>query len=407
MRRGCYAILLLLLLVGCANQGRGAHTGPAPKGAPPWARDGGEVGTPTPQSLDEMLQFEDFDLPRALLLFSAQYAGEFSPGDRAPMDVDAQLSRFDAYTNELKKNLRRDRSPRQRLLTLIEFVHNRLGLRFDPSDSVGHNPQNLFFDQVINRRRGYCVTLSLAYVVFGQAAGLDVRGVRIPGHFAVQFKDSDGEEAYEALIESTTGGTALDPLQVWSKHRFSKQAVDAGIFLAPLSDRAVFSTLYNNLAGLTHLRGDDRLALERYSRALELAPNNTEALYNRALVGRKLGNAQHALRDLNDALRQDPNFTLALIARAGVLWEAGEKTPAREDLGNAMRQRSEWPEVWLLEGMFAAAEGQLKEAKDAFNKALQLDGNCADAHKALARVERLLGNEKAAREHEEAAERLK
>ncbi len=405
MARHLSILLLLVLLTGCAVQGRGGHSGP-PHGEPPWARNGGASASTVASTLEEMLRKDDFDLPRALLMFSARYADEFPQSRGTELDVESVLRRFDAYVQELRRSLRRDRSPRQRLLTLIEFVHSKLGLRFDASDPKGHNPQNLFFDQVINRRLGYCVTLSLAYVVFGQAAGLDVRGVRIPGHFAAQFAEGHGEEKYEALIESTTGGALLDPIQVWTKHRFSKQAVDAGIYLTPINNREIFSTLYNNLAGLTHLRGDDKLAVERYTRALELAPNHAEALYNRALVQRRLGQARPALRDLNEALRLDPNFTLGLVARSGVLWEAGEKTPAREDLAAAMRQRPEWPEPWLLDAAFAAQEGQLKEARASYLRALELDPKIAEAHRALARIARLLGDDKAAREHDEAARRL-
>ncbi|MCC6574870.1 MAG: tetratricopeptide repeat protein [Planctomycetes bacterium] len=409
----CYLVILLSLglLAGCSSQGRGSgRDGPPPRGDPPWMRDGGKDGgdsvTAQSGSLEEMLEHDDFDLPRALLLFSKAYAGEFESGDTPPLDVDAVLARYQAYTDELKKNLKRERSPRSRLLALIEFVDQKLHLRFDSGDAVGHNPQNLFFDQVINRRQGYCVTLSLAYIVFGQAAGLDVRGVRIPGHFAVQFRE-EGDEPYEVLIESTTGGTTLDPVQIWSRHRFSKQAVDGGSYLTPLSDRGILSTLYNNLAGLTHLSGRNELAIKRYTYAIELASNNIEAYYNRALVQRRMGEMQPALRDLNEALRLDPNFTLAVIARAGVLWEAGEKAAAREDLNLALRQRGDWPECYLLDGAFLAQEGQLEAARDAYTQALKLDENIPEAHKALARIERLLGNEDAAHEHEQAAERLK
>lgn len=388
------ALWATLLLGACSTSQARAVRGTSAPDAP-------EASAPQAESLDQLLSQDDFDLPRSLLLFSQEYAAEF--GVEPPESVDAWQERFARYTSELKRDLKRDALPRARLLTLIEFVHGKLGLRFDSADMQGHDPQNLFFDNVITRRQGYCVTLSLAYIVFGQAAGLEVYGVRIPGHFAVQFKDFSGEEKFTALVESTAQGSLLDELEVWARHRFSAQSVEAGCYLTPLTDRQILAVMYNNLAGLTHLRGDSAKALERYNRSLELGPNNPEALYNRALIQRNLNLAQPALRDLNAAIRLDPNFTLALLARAGLLFEAGETEAGRQDLALALRQRPEWPQPHLLEGTLAASEGRLEDARAAFERALQRDPMSKDAHKALAQVERKLGNHQKAAEHEAAA----
>jgi regulator of sirC expression with transglutaminase-like and TPR domain len=351
-----------------------------------------------------MLAQEDFDLPRALLLFSREHRAEFAGAEAELPDVEAWLERFHKYAEELRRELRRAPSPRMRLLALIEFVHDKLGLRFDASDPNGYSHENLFFERVITRRTGYCVTLSLAYVIFGQAAGMNVAGVRLPGHFVVVFVDGEGREKVEALIEATAQGALLDELEVWAKYRFSVQSVEAGCYLRPLTDRQIIGVLYNNLAGLTHLKGNETLALERYNLSLELNANNPEALYNRALIHRNAGMSQPALKDLNAALRLDPNFTMALVARAGLLFEAGEIESGKKDLALALRQRPEWPEPHLLEGTLAAREGRLQDAKAAFERALERDPGNRDAHRALAQIERKLGNEEKAREHERKAQ---
>ena len=84
-----------------------------------------------------------------------------------------------------------------------------------------------------------------------------------------------------------------------------------------------------------NLRGDLSLAIERYTRSLELAPNNCESLYNRAIVQHGLKQNREALKDLNEALRLDPTFVLAMLARAALLWDAGERDTARSDLEHA------------------------------------------------------------------------
>lgn len=351
-----------------------------------------------------MLERDDFNLARALLLFSEEYYPEFAGVSTHDIDIDAKLSRFEVYTTQLRDALRRDRSPRQRLRTFVDFIHIKLGLRFDGRDQRGENPDNLFFDRVLQNRYGYCVTLSLAYLVFGQAAGLDVSGVRFPGHFAVLYKDAEADGTpYETILETTDFGDTRDEVYYWSEHRFSASSVENGVYLTAMTDKEIVGTLYNNLAGITYVNGDPKLAIERYTRALELAPNNAEALYNRAIVESSIDADQNALKDLNEAIRLDPNFTLALIARSGLLWSAGERDAALADLAEAKRKRPEWAQTWMLEGMFQFEQGDLDAARTSFTKVLELDPEYNSAHIALAELEYKAGNDAEARKHEAAA----
>lgn len=390
-------VLALTLLAGCAGQAREGGL-PAASETPPLHT------AANAQSLDDMLKAEDFDLARALLLFSEKYYPEFS-GRPHDTDIPAKLTRFDAYAAELRRDVNRARSPRTRLLALTDFVHSRLGLRFDPTDQGGANPENLFFDRMLQNRYGYCVSLSLAYLVFGQAAGLEVLGIRIPGHFAVIFRDREANgQPYEVILETTAFGAAFDDLHYYAQYRFSSTSVKNRVYLTPLTDREIFGTLYNNLAGLTYLRNDYQLALKRYDRALELAPNNAEVMYNRAVVLRKLKRAGEGLKDINEALRLDPNFALALILRAGLFWENGEKEQARADLAEAMRKRPEWIEPLMLEGQFLMDDNQLDEARSVFERVLEMRPGFKSAYIALAELEAKAGNMAKARKYRQLAE---
>jgi regulator of sirC expression with transglutaminase-like and TPR domain len=391
----------LLLGAGCATQSRPAeprHIPPEPVAAP-------IQNTQVDQTLEQMLEHDDFDLPRALLLFSEKYYPEFSGGHH-DVDVRAKLARFEGYVDQLKRELVRETSPRRKARVLSDFVHLKLGLRSDPAGESGVNPENLFFDRVIQNRTGYCVSLSLAYIVFGQAAGLDVKGIRIPGHFAVRFTDREPSgESFETNLETTDFGSQRDDLYFFAEYRFSTTSVKHGVYLTPLSDRQIFGTLYNNLAGLTYTRGNYDLAVERYTRALQLAPNNGEAMYNRALALRKLKRPQEGMRDLNEALRLDPNAVLALMLRAGFFWDAGEKDQARNDLAEAMRKQPKWVEPLMLDGQFLLDDRQYDEARKVFHRVLEMKPGFKSAHLALVELETAAGNIAQARKHAAEAQR--
>lgn len=395
-------LLICVVLSACTSQSRPLSNGGATGTHEPDIEDTTlSVDTSRDErDLDKLLQNDDFNLPLALLLFSEKYYGEFS-GEASPdIDIEAKLSRFDQYAASLKSELKQDKTPHQRLRTLTNFVHSKLGLRFDPGDQQGLNPNNLFFDVVLQRRYGYCVTLSLAYLVFGQAAGLDVSGVRYPGHFAVLYRDAGaGGVPYKVFIESTDYGSTRNETDFFMKFRFSVTSVENGVYQVPVTDRQLFGTLYNNLAGLTHAAGKNSLSIARYNRALELAPNNAEVMYNRAILYRTTKQPAKALIDLNDALRLEPNFVLAYIARAGLLFENGEKDAAYKDLATAIRKKPDAPEVWMLQGAFYGREGEIDKARESYLKALEIDAEYNSVHIALAELESKAGNRAAAEKH--------
>ena len=94
---------------------------------------------------------------------------------------------------------------------------------------------------------------------------------------------------------------------------------------------------------------------------------------------------------------------MAFIARSGLLWSAGERDAAFADLAEAKRKRPEWPQTWMLEGMFQFEQGDLDAARTSFSRVLDLDPEYSSAHLALAELEYKAGNDAEARKHEAAA----
>ena len=84
-------------------------------------------------------------------------------------------------------------------------------------------------------------------------------------------------------------------------------------------------------------RGDDEHALIDLTRAVELAPNNPEYLYERAQVLLRLKEPQKALDDFNAALVLKPDYVSALLRRAQLRIDMRNIPEARADLDNVDR----------------------------------------------------------------------
>jgi len=381
-------ILLPVLWAGCNKPyvipvGATETTEPAPP-----------VGVTPPKPRPETRDFEtslalpdeEFDLALSLLLFGQVYGGA------SLQQVEEGLELIDRWRERVKVAIDRRNTREERVDVLRRFIHGELGFRFDAADPRGHSPNNLFMHRVIERRRGYCVTLSQLYVLLAPAAGLELQGCRLPGHFAVV--DPTLPEGY--VIESTDHGMPVSRTALYTRHRMSIQSVENhGVFLKPIPDKEVFSTLFSNLGALAAMAGELIDAEAHFRRAVQLAPNNIEARYNLSTVLAQRGTPsaiQEALAEVNEALRMDPNFYRGYTRRAGIRGRYGSKDEAEADLRRAFALRPDMPQAYVEQGVLRYHNGDREGAKESFLTALERDDANVDALRNLAVVERELGN---------------
>src|SRR5262249_17902116 len=55
-----------------------------------------------------------------------------------------------------------------------------------------YDPRNSFLNEVIDRRTGIPITLSVLYMEVGRRIGFEVRGIGLPGHFVVSHQSPAG-----------------------------------------------------------------------------------------------------------------------------------------------------------------------------------------------------------------------
>ena len=82
-------------------------------------------------------------------------------------------------------------------------------LRFAGNDTDYGDPRNSFLNEVIDRRTGIPITLSLLYMEVARRAGLPVEGVNFPGHFLLRCRARRELPYVEDLIIDPFHGGAL------------------------------------------------------------------------------------------------------------------------------------------------------------------------------------------------------
>jgi tetratricopeptide (TPR) repeat protein len=93
-------------------------------------------------------------------------------------------------------------------------------------------------------------------------------------------------------------------------------------------------------------------ALQAFNRACELAPDNADYVYQRALLYEQLKQSGPALADLDRTIQLEPHHVAALLARAEYRTQSGDKTGAEADLDatNAILPKEDNERLTLASG---------------------------------------------------------
>ena len=99
---------------------------------------------------------------------------------------------LDHFADMIRPSLRYKRSERDKMRILMKFIFEDLNFRGDNKDY--HNPANGFIDQVIERRKGLPISLSLVAMFIARRLQLPVFGVNMPIHFMLAFVGEKEEQ---------------------------------------------------------------------------------------------------------------------------------------------------------------------------------------------------------------------
>ena len=130
---------------------------------------------------------------------------------------------------------------------------------------------------------------------------------------------------------------------------------------------------------LLMLRQTDK-AIEAYSHAIELNPNNVFAYNNRGLVYAKKGDYKRAIKDLNKAIELDPNYVEAYNNR-GIAFEGeGDFDRAIADHSTAIKLNSDYAEAYNNRGIAYDRKGDYDYAIRDYTTAIDLKPDYAGAY---------------------------
>ena len=192
--------------------------------------------------------------------------------------------------------------PLASIRALNEYLFDELGFR--GNQTKYEDPRNSCLNEVLDRRTGIPITLSIVYLEVARRAGLQLEGVNFPGHFLVRCPDGAKGGAGH-IIDPYHGGVLLSEgkCRVLLQQHVGPEVVFSPTLLAPATRVQIIVRMLINLKRLyVHMRSfpQARAATELL---VSITPSALSELRDRGLLAYHLNDVTGALRDLQMYLK--------------------------------------------------------------------------------------------------------
>lgn len=225
------------------------------------------------------------------------------------LDPEPYLTRLDAMGEAARRIVERhtrtasDASVLGCIAALNEFLFDDLG--FAGNQDKYEDPRNSCLNEVLDRRTGIPITLSLVFIEVARRAGIRAEGVNFPGHFLVRCPEAGDRGGTGIIVDPFHKGTLLterDCRLLFKRHAGSAMAFGRSL-LAPATRTQVVVRMLLNLKRLYVNMRSFPQALQAIELLLALTPSALTELRDRGLLAYQLNDVNGALADLQTYLK--------------------------------------------------------------------------------------------------------
>jgi regulator of sirC expression with transglutaminase-like and TPR domain len=237
---------------------------------------------------------DEIDLGRAAVAIATR--------EYPDLKIDDCLSQLDELGQAVELRIGDEKNPYRIIAALNTVLFKELG--FQGNRSEYYDPKNSYLNDVITRKKGIPISLSVIYMEVARRVGLSLAGVGFPGHFLVKYED----DAVEILIDVFNGGEirAREDLERMLQQLYRGQVSYHAGFIAALGKRDILRRMLNNLKWIYLERGEPLKTLSVLDQLVILDPRSASEIRDRGLLYITLERYAPALEDLESYLRLAP-----------------------------------------------------------------------------------------------------
>ena len=227
------------------------------------------------------------------------------------LDVERYLGDIERMALRLRGRMPQTLAGEERVAALNEFLFEDLGYRGNTEQY--YDPRNSYLNDVMDRRMGIPISLSVLYMAVGRRVGLPLEGVSFPGHFLVRLRLRAGV----LVLDPFAAGAPLSETDLRER---LQRVIPPGLapnlpvaelpldqFLEAASNRQILARMLRNLKAIYRETHKPQQLLEVLNRMLMVSPDSSAELRDRGLVYQQLECYRAALKDLSDYAEREPD----------------------------------------------------------------------------------------------------
>ncbi len=268
---------------------------------------------------------EEIDLAEAAMIIASQeYSG---------LNEAYYLTQLDDLADEVRPLLVIETNPLKNIESLNYFLYTLKGFRGNETEY--NDRRNSFLNDVLERKTGIPISLSLLYMELGKRLGLHFEGIGLPGHFIIRYRElapqASGRDFFgsnfenlerqeganynipnqpeEIFLDPFNGGAILteEDLLELVRERNGRALPIRPILARPYTKRQFLTRMLLNLKAVCVSEQDWVRALEFQAFMMLLNPQSSEEKRDRGLLYIRGENYGRAIADLRNYLRKNPN----------------------------------------------------------------------------------------------------
>jgi regulator of sirC expression with transglutaminase-like and TPR domain len=227
------------------------------------------------------------------------------------LDPEDYLNALDTMAMDVAKRLPSERYPLKVINTINQYLFT--DLQFAGNTQDYYNPDNSYLNQVLDRRTGIPISLSLVYLEIARRIDFPMVGVGMPGHFLIRPVGDD----LSVFVDAFHGGEVLFPedCQERLSQIYGRPVELQPEFLEPIDVYRFLARVLTNLKVIYLNQGEWAKALAAIERILLLFPDAPLEQRDRGLLFYQMGRWIEATQDLENYLVSAPHADDAAIVQ--------------------------------------------------------------------------------------------
>lgn len=213
------------------------------------------------------------------------------------LNRDPFLDQLNELASRLGDRLRNFNDGRDFVESAQRFLFQELGFHGNQEDFF--DPRNSCLNQVLERRTGLPITLSVMYMEIARRLQMPVFGIGLPRHFVLQFDDGN----YSAYIDPFNGGRTITARECFE---LAGAEVADPALLRRVSKKQIAVRMLQNLHRVYVRSKDFGRAVTTLDLMIAGAPETADWYHARAVLLMELARWEAARRDFETYLSLAP-----------------------------------------------------------------------------------------------------